>query len=265
MRATLVSEWTKLRTQRGVLIAVASMCVLMVGMSTLAASEQETDAVLGGNDDVVQIGLAGAVFAALAAVVAGASPMTSEYSTGMIRTTLTATQGRLRVLAAKSVVLALVAFPLALGASVAAFLIAQPLLHERGYALPAYPPVSITDPSAARAVVGTALLLTAYCLIALGIGTVLRHPGASIAAGIGLVFVPLLMLGAFPEHIQERIVQVTPLAGMAVQSTTGRMLSMYAGDDWGMPIGPWQGLGVAYAWAVGALVVGYAFLRRRDA
>jgi hypothetical protein len=60
-------------------------------------------------------------------------------------------------------------------------------------------------------------------------------------------------------------VQVTPLAGMAVQSTTGRMLGMYAGDDWGMPIGPWQGLGVAYAWAVGSLAVGYAFLSRRDA
>jgi uncharacterized protein (TIGR03382 family) len=32
-----------------------------------------------------------------------------------------------------------------------------------------------------------------------------------------------------------------------------------------MPIGPWQGLGVAYAWALGALGLGYALLRRRDA
>lgn len=68
------------------------MCVLMVGMSALAASESHTEAVFPGDDDVVQIGLAGVVFAALAAVVAGASPVTSEYSTRMIRTTLTATQ-----------------------------------------------------------------------------------------------------------------------------------------------------------------------------
>lgn len=264
MRATLVSEWTKLRTQRGALIAVASMCALMVGMTALAASESHTDAVFAGDDDVVQIGLAGVVFAALAAVVAGATPMTSEYSTGMIRTTLTATQGRLRVLAAKAFVVAGLSFPLALGASAAAYLIAQSLLHERGYVAPAYPPVSITDAGAARAVVGTALLLTAYCLIALGIGTALRHSGASIAAGIGLVFVPLLMLGVFPEHIRERIVQATPLAGMAVQSTTGRMLSAFAHVD-GMPIGPWPGLGVAYVWALGSLAVGYVLLRRRDA
>jgi ABC-type transport system involved in multi-copper enzyme maturation permease subunit len=263
VRSTLLSEWTKLRTQRGALIAIASMCALMVGMSALSASEQQTNAVIGGDDDVVQIALAGAVFAALAAVVAGVSPITSEYSTGTIRTTLTATQARFRVLAAKAVVLVAVVFPLALASSAASFLIAQPLLHDGGYVLPAYPPVSITDPPAARAVVGTALLLTAYCLIALGIGTALRHSGVAVAAGIGLVFVPLLLLGVFPTHIRERIEQATPLAGMAVQSTTGRMLSQFA--DGGMPIGPWQGLGVAYAWALGSLVVGYLVLRRRDA
>ena len=32
-----------------------------------------------------------------------------------------------------------------------------------------------------------------------------------------------------------------------------------------MPIGPWPGLGVAFAWALGALAVGYLVLRRRDA
>jgi ABC-2 type transport system permease protein len=247
------------------MIAIVSMCILMVGMSALGASESHTDAVLaGGDDDVVQIGLAGAVFAALAAVVVGASPMTSEYSTGTIRTTLTATQGRLRVLAAKAAVVAGLSFPLALGASAAAYVIAQSLLRGRGYVAPAYPPVSITDPDAVRAVVGTALLLTAYCLIALGIGTALRHSGASIAAGIGLVFLPLLTLGVFPESIREHIVQATPVAGMAVQSTTDRMLSVFANLD-GMPIGPWLGLGVAYVWALGSLAIGYALMRRRDA
>ena len=143
-------------------------------------------------------------------------------------------------------------------------MIAQSLLHDRGFVAPAYPPVSITDPSAARAVVGTGLLLTIYCLIALGIGTVLRHSGATIATGIGLLFLPLLFLGAFPERISKRIEQLTPLAGMAIQSTTDRMLSPFDGRG-GMPIGPWQGLGVAFAWALGALAFGYVLLRVRDA
>jgi hypothetical protein len=261
---TLRSEWTKLRTQRGTLVALAVMCVLMVGMTAFFASETETDAVYGGDDDVVQMGLAGIVFAQIAVVVAGASLITAEFSTGMIRTTLTATQGRLRVLAAKAVVLAAVTFPLALATAAVGYVVAQDLLHDRGYVAPAYPPVSLTDGGAARAVVGTGLLLTAYALLALGIGAILRHSGATIAAGVGLLFLPFLFLGAFPERISTRIMQLTPLAGMAIQSTTDRMLAPFDGRN-GMPIGPWQGLGVAFAWALGALVVGYVMLRARDA
>jgi ABC-2 type transport system permease protein len=242
--ATLLSEWTKFRSQRGTVIALAAMCALMIGMTAFLASEAQTDAVFAGDDDVVQLSLAGVVFAALAAVVVGASLITSEYSTRMIRTTLTATQGRAQVLAAKAVVLGVITFPFALAASVLAFALAQPLLHDGGYVAPAYPPVSITDLGAMRAVTGTALLLTAYCLIALGLGTIIRHSGATIATAVAVVFVPILMLGAFPQHIRERIEQFTPLAGMAVQSTTGRMLAPFDGGG-GMPIGPWQGLGGA--------------------
>ena len=263
MTSTLLSEWTKLRTQRGTLVALLVMCVLMVGMTAFFASESETDANFGGDDDVVQMGLAGIVFAQLAVVVVGASLITGEFANGMIRTTLTATQSRLRVLAAKAVVLSVVVFPLALVSSALAFVSAQALLHERGYVAPAYPPVELTDPEAVRAVVGTALLITCYALIALGIGTLLRHSGATIAAGTGLLFLPFLFIGAFPHDIARRIEQGTPLAGMAIQSTTDRMLSAFDGGS-GMPIGPWPGLGVAFAWAFGALALGFLALCRRD-
>jgi ABC-2 type transport system permease protein len=264
MIATVRSEWTKLRTQRGTLVSLLLMCLIMVGMTALFASQAHTDAVFGGDDDVVQIGLTGAVFAQIAAVVAGASLVTAEYASGMIRTTLTATPGRLRILAAKALVLAAVTLPLALLASALSFVIAQSLLHHRGYVAPAYPPVSLTDPGAVRAIVGTGLLLTAYALVALGIGTIVRHSGATIATGIGLLFFPILVLGLFPDHIRDRIKQVAPLAGLAIQSTTDRMLSVFDGSP-GMPIGPWQGLGVAFAWALGTLAIGYLLLRNRDA
>ncbi|HJU47886.1 MAG TPA: hypothetical protein VJ689_07135, partial [Gaiellaceae bacterium] len=92
MTRTVRSEWTKLRTQRGTLIALVTMAVVMVGMTAFFAAESETDAVLGGDDDVVQMGLAGIVFAQIAVVVVGASLITTEFGSGMIRTTLTATQ-----------------------------------------------------------------------------------------------------------------------------------------------------------------------------
>jgi hypothetical protein len=94
-------------------------------------------------------------------------------------------------------------------------------------------------------------------------GTVLRHAGATIAAGAGLLFLPFLFIGAFPERIGRRIEQATPLAGMAIQSTTDRMLSPFDVHS-GMPIGPWYGLAVAFAWAFGALALGLAGLRWRD-
>ena len=252
------------RTQRGTLVALASTFALMVAMTAFFVSQSETDAFVGGDDDVVQMGLSGIAFAQIAVVVAGASLVTGEFATGMIRTTLTATQRRFQVVAAKALALALVTFPLALVASVLSFVVAQSLLPGRGYVAPAYPAVPVTDPEAARAIVGTALLLTSYGLLALGVGTIVRHSGGTIAAGVGLIFLPFLFLGAFPDHIARRIQQFTPLAGMAVQSTTDRMMAQFDGRT-GMPIAPWAGLGVAFAWALGALAAGYLLLRVRDA
>jgi len=260
---TLHSEWTKLRTQRGTLVALITTGVLMVGFSAFFASEQHTDTRFPGDDDVVQMGLMGIAFAEIAVVVAGASLITAEFASGMIRTTLTATQGRLRVLLAKALLLSVVVFPIALATTALGFVVAQSLLRGNGYAPPAYLEVSLTDPSAARAVVGTALLVTAYALLALGIGTILRHSGATIATGVGLLFLPLLFLGAFPVSFARRIEQVTPLAGMAIQSSGDRMLSAFDGRS-GMAIPPWAGLGVAFAWAFGALALGYVALRVRD-
>jgi hypothetical protein len=91
----------------------------------------------------------------------------------------------------------------------------------------------------------------------------LLHDRGYVAPGYPPVS-PVLFLGAFPERISTRIQQVTPLAGMAIQSTTDRMLAPFDGRS-GMPIGPWEGLGVAFAWALAALAVCYALLRARDA
>jgi ABC-type transport system involved in multi-copper enzyme maturation permease subunit len=264
MTRTLHAEWTKLRTQRGTLVGLVVMCGLMIGMSAFFASEQETNAVVGGDDDLVQMGLMGIAFAQLAAIVVGASLITPEFGTGMIGTTLAATQSRLRVLLAKALVLSVVVFPLALVSSALGFVAAQSLLRDNGYVEPAYPAVSLTDPGALRGVFGTALLLTVYALIALGIGTLLRHSGATIATGAGLLFLPLLFLGAFPDSVVRRIEQLTPLAGMAIQSTTDRMLAAFADGQGEMPISPWAGLGVAFAWALGLLALGCLVLRYRD-
>ena len=92
-------------------------------------------------------------------------------------------------------------------------------------------------------------------------GTILRHSGATIATVAGLLFLPFLFLGAFPERIAIRIAQLRRRDGDPVVDRP--MLAPFDGRL-GMPIGPWQGLGVAFAWALGALAIGYALLRARD-
>ena len=93
-------------------------------------------------------------------------------------------------------------------------------------------------------------------VVQLGLAGIAFAQIAAVVAGASL--------GAFAERISTRIEQLTPLAGMAIQSTTDRMLSPFDGRG-GMPIGPWQGLGAAFAWALGILALGYVLLRARDA
>ena len=264
MTATIRSEWTKLRTQRGTLFALVLTGVLMVGMSAFFATESETNATFGGDDDVVQLGLTGIAFAQLAVVVAGASLITGEFGTGMIRTTLTATQGRLRVLLAKAAVLIAVTLPLGVLASAVAFLVTRPLLHDGGYVAPAYPPVSLADGEAARAVVGTGppphrVRRSSRSASARSSATrARRSPPRSRSCSSRCS-----SSACSPSESPHVSNSSTPLAGMAIQSTTDRMLSAFDGRE-GMPIGPWQGLGVTFAWAVGALALGYVALRARD-
>ena len=202
MTATLLLRVDEAPHPTGNARRAAAMCVLMVGMTAFLASQTETNAVFGGDDDVVQMGLAGVVFAEIAVVVAGASLITGEFATRddphdadrdpepparapreggrAQRRDLPAGADRVR-------------------GRVRARAVAAPRPRLRRAC--ATRRSSITDPEAARAVVGTGLLLTAYALIALGIGTILRHSGATIAVGVGLLFLPVLFLGAFPEHI----------------------------------------------------------------
>ncbi|TXS49744.1 hypothetical protein [Streptomyces sp. OR43] len=56
-----------------------------------------------------------------------------------------------------------------------------------------------------------------------------------------------------PHRFLQQIAPMT--AGLSVQTTVGVER---------LPIGPWEGLGVAALWAAGALTAGGATLRLRD-
>ena len=176
-RRALSAEWTKLRTLRATLWLLAGMIGATVAVSTAAAAAVSCPH--GGcGIDPAKLSLTGiylgqAIAAILAVLVIG-----SEYSTGMIRTTLTATPKRTTVLAAKALVVT--GLVLAAGTiAVAGSCLAGALLLARHGFTPAhgYPPLTLGDGPVLRAAAGSVLYLALIALLSLGITTVIRDPG----------------------------------------------------------------------------------------
>ena len=121
--------------------------------------------------------------APLAIAVLGVLCISSEYSSGMIRTSLIAVPKRGRVLAAKSLVFAVVTFVVGEVTSFVAFFVGQALIS--GHA----PHAALGDPGVARAVAGAGLYLTALAVLSVAAGALLRHPAAAIACMMAVLLV----------------------------------------------------------------------------
>jgi len=213
-------------------------------------------------DDVVQISLFGVFVGLMAVVVVGVLFVTSEYKRGLIRTTFAASPRRGRVLAAKAIVLGVSTFVAGLVASVTAYFLAQPILRGNGFAPPAFPRPSLSDPSVLRAVVGTAALLAAVAVFSLGVGAILRRSAGAISVVIGLVTVPVVVGIVLPLSAARWLMRVTPAGGFAIQRAKAPTDTLV--EPWAL-ISPWAGLGVLCGYAAVALVVASWLLRRRDA
>jgi ABC-2 type transport system permease protein len=121
-----------------------------------------------------------------------------------------------------------------------------------------YPALSFGDGAVLRAGFGSVLYLVLVAWLSLGVATALREAAAAIGTVLGLLYLfPIIAAAAGSASVSRHLEQIGPMtAGLAIEATTG--LS-------GLPIGPWAGLGVLAAWAAGALLLGGALFRLRDA
>jgi hypothetical protein len=254
---TLTAEWTKLRTVRGPWWTAVVAAGSMVAFTAFIAAVAHTDATRAGqgDDDVVVNALRGVFVGQLAIVSFGVLAITSEYGTGLIRATFAASPVRGGVFAAKATTVAVTAAVAGTVASVASFQVAQPLLHGGGFVPPAYPIVALSQPDVLRAVLGTALFLTALALFAFGVGVIVRHTGGAATAAIGAVLLPTVLAEFFPGRVRDLVLELTPSAGLAIQSTRPGAQT---------PFGPWGGLAVTAIWALASLTVASVLLRVRD-
>jgi ABC-2 type transport system permease protein len=259
----LRAEWTKLRTVRSTAWTCIAVVGATVGVSAFLAAVGGTDAngagangpgALGG-DRVVLESLRGVWLGQVAIVAFGVIAATSEFATRTVRVTFAAIPRRVGAFGAKAAVVGAVALAVGSVASVLSFLIARPLLHGRGAV--GYPTVSLSDPSTISVIAGTALSLTSLALLAVGVGTIVRHTAAAMTLVVASVLVPTVVMGLFTGAPRELLQRVTPAAGLASTVTS-------VGSDT-LPPGPWGGLGVTAAWSVAALVIGAWAIGRRDA
>lgn len=260
MRDALHAEWTKLRTVSGPAWLLAGTIVLTVAVNAAAMAAVRCPTGTACPVDTAKLSLTGIEFGqAVVAVLAGLV-ISGEYSTGMIRTTLTAMPRRSAVLAAKAVILAglvLAAGTIAVSGSVLAGRFILPghgLTPERGFPLE-----SLTDGPTLRAAAGSVLYLALIALLSLGIATVVRDSAVAVGVVLALLYLsPIILSVVAGDPVwSHRIERYAPMsAGLTIQDTTGLR---------GLPISPWGGLGVLAAWAAAAMLAGGLVLRLRDA
>ncbi|HZU73656.1 MAG TPA: ABC transporter permease [Acidimicrobiales bacterium] len=259
MTAVLGMEWTKLRSVRSTYWTLLFAIAATIGISALICSLYiNRYAQLSPADrfefNATRFSLNGLELAQLAIGVLGALVITNEYSTGVIRATLSAVPQRPSVLAAKALVFGAVILVVGEAASFAAFFLGQSILSSR------HIEAHLGDPGVLRAVIGGGLYLTVLGLFALGIGTMIRHTAGAIATLFGLLLVLPGIVAALPLSWQNAIEKWLPAnAGQAIfRNGHGGFAGIHQ-------LSPWAGLGIFCAYAAASLILGGVLLVRRDA
>lgn len=255
MTRALHAEWTKLRTVPSTLWSALAVVVFTVAIGALATAGLSTDECgdAGTSCDTARIALAGVYLGQAAVVVLAVLAMSPEYETLMIRTTLAAEPLRTRVLAAKASVVTVIALVAGILSVLGSFAVGRMILSGKGFH-----PLSLGDGPTMRAFAGTALYCGLIALLALGVGTIIRHTGGTITVVLSLLYTPPIVASLVTDPAwQARILRFSPMtAGLAIQATLGLDVQ---------PISPWKGLGVLTAYAAATLLAGTVVFLRRDA
>ncbi|HKS98839.1 MAG TPA: ABC transporter permease subunit [Rugosimonospora sp.] len=220
---------------------------------------------VGSSGATVERNLAGMFGALTVMVVLAVLFITTEYRRGLIRTSLTTSPRRGRVLAAKALTIGAVTFVTGLVAAALAIPLGEHFLRRNGNYI--YPVSALTE---VRVVAGTAALLAVASVLALAVGTVLRRSAAAVAAVIVLVVLPYLLAtaGVLPPGPADWLLRVTPAAAFAVQQSLPaypQVQHAYTPLLGFYPLAPWAGFAVLCGWTAVALVAAGYLLHRRDA
>ena len=258
LAGALRSELTKLCSVRStywslLLLVLAGVAWAVANCAGVAAHWAQTPPQARGLDPT-QDSVAGlALLGQLIVIVLGTLAITSEYSTGMIRTSLTVLPRRGVVFAAKAIVLTVVTLAIATATSFAAFLIGQYLLRSTHRA------ATLGQPNVLRAVLITALYIALSGLFSFGIGAMLRSTAGALTAAYTLLFLVPQLAKALPSQWYADLVRWLPGGDVTNAITsTERQLPQHLFTAWGE-------FAVFGGYTAVVLLAGVLLLRCRDA
>jgi ABC-2 type transport system permease protein len=251
---TIRSEITKLRSVRSTYWTLIVLILAGIGFSIADCWGTAAHWSPQQRIDATQDSIAGMILLGeLVIVVLGALTITSEYSTGMIRTSLTVMPRRGVLYGAKAAVFGAVTLIVTLVISFASFFIGQAFLAST------HQSATLTTPNALRAVLVTALFVFLVGLMAYGIGAIIRHTAGAMTTAYALFLLLPQLAKALPNAWYADVVRWLP-GGDAVNSMTMTM-GQHSPNVWSA----WGELAVFAGYAVILLAIGAVLFRKRDA
>jgi ABC-2 type transport system permease protein len=249
MLEVLASEWTKLRSVRSTFWLLAIAAVTAVGGSAVIAISERSSRQLPTTDPVASVFLAWLEYPVLAVGILGVLSLTSECTTGQIRTTFVAVPQRLSVLAAKAGVTGIVALVLGEALAFASFLLTEAILAGQHRA------TSLSHPGVTGAVLAAGFCVLAVAMLGLGLGATIRNTVGGVVALPALIYLPLVLL-SLPHPWNAGIGKFTLLVAayqLVSEHPHSELLSR--------PLS----FAVVVAWPAAALIVASVVTRKRDA
>jgi ABC-2 type transport system permease protein len=257
---SLRSELTKIRSVRSTYLTLILLVLASVGWAVAdcageAAHWAQTAPQDQASFDPTQASVVGlALLGQLVIVVLGALVMTSEYSTGMMRTSLGVMPRRGVLYGAKAAVLTAVTLVIALITSFAAFFIGQSLLRSTHDA------ATLSQPGVLRAVLASALYIALSGLFAFALGAIVRSTAGAITAAFGLLFLLPQLAKALPSSWYAAMVRWLP-GGNSVGAFTGTN----SADAAPHLFSAWGEFAVFGGYTAILLIIGALLFSRRDA
>jgi ABC-2 type transport system permease protein len=249
-RDVLASEWIKLLSVRSTYWTLLVAVVTPIGLSALVAVTLANAPGRGAHSvDPLLPGVISLEYALLAVGVMGVLTFSTEYSTGLIRTTFEAVPRRRAVLAAKAAVIGALTLVVGEVVAFASFGLVQAVLSGKHVG------VSLSQRGVLGAVLADGLLLFVVATMGVGLGAIVRHTAGGIAALVGVIIVPAI-LALLPPPWGARVGRFTLLDAARQVTALHPATNLFA---------PAWSLVVLLAWPAVALLAAAVTITRRDA